>query len=116
MYTSPIYSRSSGTATGVTAATEITMAVPPRGVIKRVRVAKTGGAGTTVAVEVLEDSGGTGPSVAIAYTAAAGVDNEESIFYEVAETSPGVGSLFIKVTPDTGTNTYITRLHIEKVA
>jgi hypothetical protein len=92
------------------------MTVPPRGVIKRVRVAKTGGAATTAVVQILEATGGTGPSVAVAYATAAGVDNEESIFYEVPETSPGVGSLFISVVPDTNGNTYIARLDIEKVA
>ena len=118
MYTSPIYSRSNGTEGSVTAlsASEITMTVPPRGVIKRVRVAKAAGAATTAVVQVLEATGGTATDVAIAYATAAGIDNEEDIFYEVPETSPGVGSLFISVVPDAGTNTYIARLDIEKVA
>ena len=118
MNTSPIYVRSSGTEALVTnlSASEVTMTVPPRGVIKRVRVSKTAGAATTAVVQVLEVAGGTGASVAIAYATAASVDNAEDIFYEVPETSPGIGSLFISVVPDTGTNTYIARLDIEKVA
>ncbi len=118
MYTSPIYSRSNGSATGVgiLTASEVTMTVPPRGVIKRVRVAKAAGTATTAVVQVLEATGGTATDVAIAYATAAGIDNEEDIFYEVPETSPGVGSLFISVVPDTNGNTYIARLDIEKVA
>jgi hypothetical protein len=116
MTTLPVYARSNGNATGISATAEIEMTVPPRGIIKRVRVSETSGTGANVTVQVLEAAGGTGPSIAIAYAAAASVDNEESVFYEVPETSPGVGSLFIKVTPASGTNTYITRLDIEKVA
>ena len=116
MNTLPVYARADGSATGVSAATEITMTVPPRGVIKRVRVSKTSGAATTLAVEVLESAGGTGAAVAISYSAAASVDNEESIFYSVPESSPGVGNLYVKVTPDTGSNGVLARLDIEKVA
>ena len=110
MTTLPVYARTDGSATGVAAATEITMAVPPRGVIK------TAGTATTLTVEVLEAAGGTGANVAISYSAAASVDNEESIFYSVPESSPGVGNLYVKVTPDAGSNTVIARLDIEKVA
>ena len=116
MSTLPVYARSNGSATGVAAATEIAMSVPPRGVIKRVRVSKTSGLATTLAVEVLEAAGGTGADVAISYSAAASVDNEESIFYSVPESSPGVGNLYVKVTPDAGSNAVIARLDIEKVA
>lgn len=116
MTTLPVYARTDGSATGVAAATEIAMAVPPRGVIKRVRVSKTAGTATTLTVEVLEAAGGTGADVAISYSAAASVDNEESIFYSVPESSPGVGNLYVKVTPDAGSNTVIARLDIEKVA
>ena len=116
MTTLPVYARANGSAAGVSAATEITMSVPPRGIIKRVRVSKTSGTATTLAVEVLEASGGTGADVAIAYSAAASVDNEESIFYQVSDSSPGVGTLYVKVTPDTGSNGVIARLDIEKVA
>ncbi len=118
MITLPVYVRSSGTEAGVTSSStsEITMIVPPRGLIKRIRVSKTAGGATTAVVQVLEAASGTGTNVAIAYATAASIDNEESIFYEVPETSPGVGSLFISVVPDTGTNTYIARLDIEKVA
>jgi hypothetical protein len=103
MSTLPVYARSNGSATGVAAATEIAMSVPPRGVIKRVRVSN-------------EAAGGTGADVAISYSAAASVDNEESIFYSVSESSPGVGTLYVKVTPDAGSNAVIARLDIEKVA
>jgi hypothetical protein len=44
------------------------------------------------------------------------VDNEESIFYSVPESSPGVGTLYVEVTPDVGSNAVIARLDIEKVA
>ena len=116
MTTLPVYARSNGSATGVAAATEIAMSVPPRGVIKRVRVSKTAGTATTLAVKVLEAAGGTGADIAIQYSAAASVDNEESIFYSVSESSPGVGTLYVEVTPDAGSNTVIARLDIEKVA
>ena len=116
MNTSPIYARADGTGSGISSATEISLSVPPRGIIKRVRVSKTSGLAATLEVRVLEAASGTGSDVAIAYSAAASVDNEESIFYQVSETSPGVGTLFISVVPDTGTNTYIARLDIEKVA
>jgi hypothetical protein len=116
MTTLPVYARSNGSATGVAAATEIAMSVPPRGVIKRVRVSKTSGTATTLTVEVLEAAGGTGTDVAISYSAAASVDNEESIFYSVSESSPGAGILYVKVTPDAGSNAVIARLDIEKVA
>lgn len=118
MTTLPVYARSNGTEAAITnaSASEITMSVPPRGIIKRVRVSKTAGTATTAVVQVLEASGGTGSDVAIAYATAASVDNEESIFYSVSEDSPGVGTLFISVVPDVGTNTYIARLDIEKVA
>lgn len=116
MITLPVYARTDGSATGVAAVTEITMAVPPRGVIKRVRVSKTAGTATTLTVKVLEAAGGTGADIAIEYSPAASVDNEESIFYSVPESSPGVGTLYVEVTPDVGSNTVIARLDIEKVA
>ena len=118
MNTIPVYARATGAEAAVTSssASEITMSVPPRGIIKRIRVSKTAGGATTAVVKVLEATGGTGSDIAIAYATAASIDNEESVFYQVPETSPGVGSLFISVVPDTGTNTYIARLDIEKVA
>jgi len=114
----PIYSRADGTASGVTAATEISMTVPPRGVIKRIRASKVSGSATTLTVEIRESAGGTGADVVAAYAAAASVDSEESIFYQVAETSPGVGTLYFSITPDTGAptpNVVISRLDIQKV-
>lgn len=116
MNTIPVYARANGSAAGVSAATEIAMSVPPRGVIKRVRVSKTSGTAATLIVQVLEAAGGSGTDVAIAYAAAASVDNEEDIFYQVAETSPGVGTLYVKVVPNTGSNGIVARLDIEKVA
>ncbi len=116
MTTLPVYARSNGSATGVAAATEIAMSVPPRGVIKRVRVSKLAGTATTLTVKVLEAAGGTGADIAIEYSPAASVDNEESIFYSVSESSPGVGTLYVEVTPDVGSNAIIARLDIEKVA
>jgi hypothetical protein len=58
----------------------------------------------------------TGADIAIEYSPAASVDNEESIFYSVPESSPGVGTLYVEVTPDVGSNAVIARLDIEKVA
>lgn len=115
MNTSPIYARANGTGSGISAATEISLSVPPRGIIKRVRVSKTSGTAATLAVEVLEATAGTGNDVAIAYSAAASIDNEESVFYQVPESSPGVGTLYVKVTPNTGSNGIAVRLDIEKV-
>jgi hypothetical protein len=92
MITLPVYARTDGSATGVAAAT------------------------TTLTVKVLEAAGGTGADIAIEYSPAASVDNEESIFYSVPESSPGVGTLYVEVTPDVGSNAVIARLDIEKVA
>lgn len=116
MNTSPIYARADGTGSGISSATEISLSVPPRGIIKRVRVSKTSGLAATLEVRVLEAASGTGSDVAIAYSAAASVDNEESVFYQVPESSPGVGTLYVEVTPNTGSNGVAVRLDIEKVA
>jgi|TARA_R110000822_G_scaffold106502_1_gene234649 hypothetical protein len=119
MNTTPIYARSNGTAAGVAGAVEISMSVPPRGVIKRVRASKVSGSATTLAIEVRETSGGTGADIVVSYAAAASIDNEESIFYSVPEVSPGLGTLYFSVTPDAwapATNVVISRLDIEKVA
>jgi hypothetical protein len=114
----PIYTRTNGTAGGVlVAGVEIAMTVPPRGIIKRVRAAKVSGSATTLAVEVRESAGGTGADIVVAYAAAASVDSEESIFYKVAETSPGVGTLYFSIVPDDSAtpNVVLSRLDIQKV-
>lgn len=99
------------------AGVEISMTVPPRGIIKRIRAAKVSGSATTLTVEIRESAGGVGGDVVAAYAAAAGIDAEESIFYKVAETSPGVGTLFFSIIPDdSGTpNVVQSRLDIQKV-
>ena len=114
----PVYSRSDGLASDVEATVEIAMNVPPRGIIKRVRAAKVSGSATTLTVEIRESAGGAGAEVVAAYAAAAGVDAEESIFYQVAETSPGVGTLYFSITPDShapDNNVVFSRLDIQKV-
>ena len=99
------------------AGVEISMTVPPRGIIKRIRAAKVVGSATTLTVEIRESAGGIGADVVAAYAAAAGIDAEESIFYKVTETSPGVGTLFFSIIPDdSGTpNEVLCRLEIQKV-
>jgi hypothetical protein len=115
----PIYSRADGSAAGVlvVAGVEISMNVPPRGVIKRVRASKVSGSATTLTVEIRESAAGTGEDIVAAYAAAASIDAEESIFYQVAETSPGIGTLFFSIVPDDSVtpNVVQSRLDIQKV-
>ena len=118
LISAPIYTRTNGSATGVlVAGVEIAMTVPPRGIIKRVRASKLSGSATTLTVEIRESAGGTGADIVAAYAAAASVDSEESIFYKVPETSPGVGTLYFSIVPDDHAtpNVVISRLDIQKV-
>lgn len=118
LISAPIYTRTNGSATNVEATVEIAMTVPPRGIIKRVRASKLSGSATTLTVEIRESAGGTGADIVAAYAAAASVDSEESIFYKVPETSPGVGTLYFSITPDShapANNAVISRLDIQKV-
>ena len=118
----PIYARAEGTASSVgTSGTEIQMTVPIRGIIKRVQAYKVSGGMATFDLVTLRAA--TGATVAAAPLnvipeygpGSASIDAEESIFYEVAETTPGAGTLFFFVDPNTGTSDITARLDIQLV-
>lgn len=111
--TTPIYGTQTGTASSVTTAgTEIQMAVPTQGLIKRVRAYKTAGDMATFDLVTLRAA--TGATLAAAplsviaeYGAgSASIDSEENIFYSVPEvaSTPGRGIIYFFVDPNTGTN------------
>lgn len=97
-----------------TSESEVSFTVPVKGIIKRYRVFKDGGSGTTVASEVRETSGGTDEDVVLAYsaTAFASMDSEEDLYYEVTRDRSlaltDYGTLYVAVTADTGSNTDMT--------
>ena len=115
--TTPIYGTQTGTATSVTTSgTEIQMAVPTQGLIKRVRAYKTGGAMATFDLVTLRAASGAtlagAPLSVIAEYAAgsASIDSEENIFYSVPEvgTTPGRGIIYFFVDPNTGSDNNIS--------
>ena len=100
--------RVEGQATSVGAGADaktVTLDVPHRGLIRRIRCRDdgTGTGSPTVAVQVNETSAaGTGTDIVLSYAATAypGVDSEEEIFYQVAESAIATrsGSLYVTVT------------------
>jgi hypothetical protein len=103
----PTWVRATGQATGVGNAANkqtVSLTVPHRGLIRRIRCRDDGtGSGTpTVAAQVNETSAaGTGTDIVLEFglTTNPGVDSEESIFYQVSESSTAtrVGTLFVTV-------------------
>ena len=88
----------------------VTLTVPYKGLIRRIRAYDDGsGTGTpTVAAQVNETGpavGGTDIVLLYALTTNPGVDSEEEIFYTVAETDNGsrVGLLYVTVWTDNAT-------------
>ena len=100
-------------AAATTSYQEISIAVPLKGIIKRVRAVKNSGTGATVAIEVRESASATGLGVVLAYsaTAFASMDSEEDLHYEVtADTAldylgSGQGYLYVAVLVDAGADT-----------
>ena len=99
--------RVEGQATGVGNSSNkgiLTFNVPHRGLIRRIRCRDdgTGTGSPTVEAQVNETSAaGTGTDIVLLYgpTANPGIDSEEEIFYQVAESGTGTrsGSLFVTV-------------------
>jgi hypothetical protein len=115
--TTPLYGTQTGIASSVTTAgTEIQMAVPTQGIIKRVRAYKvSGGMATFDLVTLRAATGATLASAPLNVIAeygagSASIDEEEDIFYSVPEvaSTPGRGIIYFFVDPNTASNNTIT--------
>ena len=115
--TTPLYGTQTGIASSVTTAgTEIQMAVPTQGIIKRVRAYKvSGGMATFDLVTLRAATGATLASAPLDVIAeygagSASIDEEEDIFYSVPEvaSTPGRGIIYFFVDPNAAINNTIT--------
>jgi hypothetical protein len=115
--TAPLYGTQTGSATSVdTSGTEIQMAVPTQGIIKRVRAYRiSGGMATFDLVTLRAETGATVAATPLSVIAeygpgSASIDEEEDIFYSVPEvaSTPGRGIIYFFVDPNAAINNSIS--------